>query len=68
MAEAAFPRFGAFSSEVAKTIPLLVLTPLRTNPFVALHPTMLIAKKHKSLTGSGIHIRQTSSFDGYVAK
>jgi len=69
MVEAALLRFGALLvCDATGTLTLLALAPLCTDAFVALQPAMPITTPHKTLTGSGIRIRQSSSFDGYAGK
>jgi len=56
MVEGAFPRFRALLvCDATGTLTLLALAPLQ--------PAMPITKPHKTLTGSGIRIRQSSSFE-----
>jgi hypothetical protein len=69
MVEAALLRFGALlDCDATGTLTLLVLAPLCTDAFVALQPAMPITTPQKTLTGSEIRIRQSSSFDKCSAK
>jgi hypothetical protein len=64
MVESDFLRFGVLLVfDAAGKLTLLALAALRIGSFVALPPAMFITKPHKSHTGSGIRIRQSSPFD-----